>query len=366
MNYFTDVFTIDTWEQAKARAFTVSGFPPPTVTRGGYFQTTFDRVKVGDVFLCYVKAPAKRWVGALRVESPMYLDHDDAVWGVSEDGLARFPARFNVSSIIALDVDVGLPIEDTIGVLDCLDSMNWSGLFRRSLTRVGGEDGNKLLQLLPVSRAPSVVRVPRKRPPKSPAVVSSTVEASSEPEASQLDEPPRGAQHLELVAKLIRLGKTLGCEVWVASDERGKSHKDLVFADHVLEDFPSIGLDPESKDLVRRIDVLWIRGRAVSAAFEVEATTSIYSGLLRMSDLVALQPNTSIDLYIVAPDDRANQVRVQISRPTFEAFDPPLRNKCRFLAASSLDRLVAADPRLLKSVPPTVVRDYAEVISPAN
>jgi len=34
MNYFMDVFTIDTWEQAKACAFTVSGFPPPTVTPG--------------------------------------------------------------------------------------------------------------------------------------------------------------------------------------------------------------------------------------------------------------------------------------------------------------------------------------------
>lgn len=363
MSFFTDVFTIETWQQARARSFTVSGFPPPTVTRGGYFQSTFDRVNVGDVLLCYVKAPAKRWVGALRVEGPMYLDDDDDVWGRSEDGLARYPARFKTSPIITLDIDIGLPVEETIGVLDCLDSTTWSGLFRRSLTPVGDDDGDKLLELLRLDRSPSPVRVPRKRPPRRVTIKPPVVEMPREAPAPQLDEPARGSQHLELVAKLIKLGKTFGCDVWVASDERGKSHEGLVFADHVLNEFPPIGLDPESKDLVRTIDVLWIRGRAVNAAFEVEATTSIYSGLLRMSDLVALQPNTSIDLYIVAPDERAQRVRDQIVRPTFEAFDPPLRDKCRFLSASSLDRLIGGDPRLLRSVPPTVVRDYAEVIS---
>jgi hypothetical protein len=85
-----------------------------------------------------------------------------------------------------------------------------------------------------------------------------------------------------------------------------------------------------------------------------------------MSDLIALQPNTSIDLYIVAPDERAKRVRDQILRPTFEAFDPPLRKKCRYLSASNLDRLVASDARLLKNVAPIVVRDYAEEIPTAE
>ena len=124
MAFFTDVFTIETWEQAQERRFTVSGFPVPTVTRGGYFQSTFDRVKVGDTLLCYVKAPAKRWVGALRVEAPMYLDKDDAVWGTDDEGAARFPARFKVSPLITRKVELGVPVEETIGVLVCLDAKN--------------------------------------------------------------------------------------------------------------------------------------------------------------------------------------------------------------------------------------------------
>ena len=41
----------------------------------------------------------------------------------------------------------------------------------------------------------------------------------------------------------------------------------------------------------------WLKGNAVVAAFEIESTTSIYSGLLRMSDLIAMQPNLNIPLY---------------------------------------------------------------------
>jgi hypothetical protein len=37
------------------------------------------------------------------------------------------------------------------------------------------------------------------------------------------------------------------------------------------------------------------------AAFEI---TSICSGLLRMADLVAMQPNLNIPLFLVAPEER--------------------------------------------------------------
>ena len=57
--------------------------------------------------------------------------------------------------------------------------------------------------------------------------------------------------------------------------------------------------------------------RCHNAAFEVEHTTAIYSGLLRMSDLVSMQPNIKIDLFMVAPDERREKVAYEITRPTF-------------------------------------------------
>ena len=63
--------------------------------------------------------------------------------------------------------------------------------------------------------------------------------------------------------------------------------------------------------------MLWLSGPAVVAAFEIESTTSIYSGLLRMADLLALQPNLNISLFLVAPEDRRSKAITEINRPTF-------------------------------------------------
>lgn len=360
MNYFTDIFTIETWATVGEHAYGVSGFPPPTPTRGGYSQSTFDAVSVGDVLVCYVKAPAQRWVGALRVESEMFLDYENPIWGQDDDGQARFPARFRTSPVIALEVESGLPVQETVGVLQCLDARTWSGLFRRSLTKIPRDDGEKLLELLRQSREPVSVRVPRRRP-RTIAKPAPDVERPSE-EQAVVERPT--TPHTELIWKLITLGEALSCDVWVAPDERGRSFEGEPFASHVLSAFPPVGLDPESRDLVRSIDVLWVRGRAVVAAFEVEATTSIYSGLLRMSDLVALQPNTSIDLFIVAPDERGPKVRSELLRPTFESFDPPLRTRCRYISASNLNACVERTrPPLNRHLQPSVVREFAEEVA---
>jgi hypothetical protein len=40
-----------------------------------------------------------------------------------------------------------------------------------------------------------------------------------------------------------------------------------------------------------QIEVLWLKGRAIQRAFEVEHTTSIYSGILRMADLLTWRSN---------------------------------------------------------------------------
>jgi hypothetical protein len=366
VNYFADVFTLETWEQAEKRGFAVSGFPPPTSSRGGYFQSTFNNVQVGDILCCYIKAPAKRWVGALRVETEMYLDYEDQIWGCDDSGRARFPARFRVSPVITLKPELGLPVDQTLGVLNCLDARAWSGLFRRSLSKMPKEDGAKLMELLREPRDPLPILVPRKRVKRSKPGKART-RPTKAPEQTELLPPidgQRGALHHEFVWKLIQLGKNLGCDVWVASDERRHSYKGIVFSDHTLAEFPSVGLDPESRDLVRGIDVLWVKGRAVIAAFEVEVTTRIYSGLLRMSDLVTLQPNTAIDLFIVAPDERASKVRSEILRPTFDSFDPPLRKRCRFISSTTLNSCIErTKPPLNRHLNPSVIRDFSEEIS---
>ena len=56
----------------------------------------------------------------------------------------------------------------------------------------------------------------------------------------------------------------------------------------------------------------------VAAAFEVEHTTSIYSGIVRMLDLALGLPAQPVHaLFLVAPDAREGDVRDQLLRPAF-------------------------------------------------
>lgn len=73
-------------------------------------------------------------------------------------------------------------------------------------------------------------------------------------------------------------------------------------------------------DAIRLIDVLWLdRDQPrVAAAFEVEHTTSIYSGIIRLLDLALGAPgHATRGLFLVAPDDREHEVRAQLERPAF-------------------------------------------------
>ncbi|MBW2703471.1 MAG: hypothetical protein JRF33_21850 [Deltaproteobacteria bacterium] len=97
-------------------------------------------------------------------------------------------------------------------------------------------------------------------------------------------------------------------------------------------------MDEATKNTVELIDVLWLQKHSIQAAFEIECTTSIYSGLLRMSDLLTLQPNLDIKLFIVAPDVRQTKVENEIKRPTFAMLDKPLPEVCGFIPFSKLTK----------------------------
>ena len=67
-----------------------------------------------------------------------------------------------------------------------------------------------------------------------------------------------------------------------------------------------------------RIDVLWIAaGRnAIEGLFEVEHSTSIYSGLLRFNDVLLTDPSAT-RFYIVSNEKRRDRFSRQAYRPTF-------------------------------------------------
>jgi 5-methylcytosine-specific restriction protein B len=120
---------------------------------------------------------------------------------------------------------------------------------------------------------------------------------------------PEARQSIQIQAKLARIGAVMGFKVWIPRSDRGRVSEVLQAREQaaLLQDLP-LNFDGTTMYAIEQIDVLWLKGRAIYRAFEVEQTTAVYSGLLRMADLLALQPNMDIHLHIVAPDERREKV----------------------------------------------------------
>ncbi|MDX2060077.1 MAG: type II restriction endonuclease [Gemmatimonadales bacterium] len=131
--------------------------------------------------------------------------------------------------------------------------------------------------------------------------------------------------HTEVQEWLRDLGRALGFNVWIAANDRGRPCSGGGrLGDGCLTALPpSTELAPGG-EAVRLIDVLWLEvgTENVAAAFEVEHTTSIHSGIVRLLDLAlgnragATQPGVC-GLFLVAPDEREADVRAQLARPAF-------------------------------------------------
>ena len=171
---------------------------------------------------------------------------------------------------------------------------------------------------------------------------------------------PEARQSIQIQAKLAEIGSIMGFKVWVPRSDRGRV-SDLVDKKHMaafLEDLP-LNYDETTLDTIEQIDVLWLKGRSIARAFEVEHTTAVYSGLLRMADLLALQPNMDIRLHIVAPEERREKVFREMLRPVFSLLDRgPLSRSCTFI---SYDGVVAIrDLEYLAHTNDSIIKEYEE------
>lgn len=143
------------------------------------------------------------------------------------------------------------------------------------------------------------------------------------------EEMPEGetiSEHLSMQWKLIQLGMKSGSKVWIP-----KSDQQQIISQYEYGDFEkefTAGIDVPAK-YVENIDVVWKEEFRIDAAFEIENTTAIYSGLLRFSDLKIIAPNSNYPLFIVAPQSKRNRLLEQIKRPTFRKLD--FGNKVKFL-----------------------------------
>jgi len=133
--------------------------------------------------------------------------------------------------------------------------------------------------------------------------------------------------HTEMQYHLLKIGNALGYDVIAASNDRSRSHDGNNFSFISLRQFPDVNLDKDTLNTVKLIDVLWFqKGTSnVIAAFEVEKSTSIYSGILRLTDLSYSIADGDEVFYLIVPDKREKDVCLQLCRPAVKQNKVALR-----------------------------------------
>ena len=361
-NYWLDLFTGATWQRFVEAGAKVSGFSERR-------WATVRRMRPGDYLLCYLTG-ISRFVGVVEVTGPAFKG-TDAIWKE-----ATFPARVPVSLVHCLTPETAVPVLDLreqLSVFQNLKNPNWwSGAFRGSPALWERADGEIVLRAIqeaqenPVTRSVDPKKLAR-RPQglatkNGPVAVPSLEGEPDEPVPGYVAADSEEVQtHTEVQATLLKLGADMGLRVWVARNDRNRVWKGKALSDlpGCLAELP-VQFDEATSRTIELIDVLWLQKSAIVAAFEVESTTLIYSGLLRMADLVAMQPNINIPLYLVAPDDRRERVFEQVNRPTFSRQATPLVDVCRYIPFSALRAQLGAAPSLIKYLKPEFLQELSE------
>ena len=126
--------------------------------------------------------------------------------------------------------------------------------------------------------------------------------------------------HTEMQYHLLKIGSALGYNVFSAVNDKSKSFSGTNFSFLCCNNFPTIEIDKDTLITIKLIDVLWFQKTTnnIIGAFEVEKSTGIYSGILRLTDLAFSIADGDEVFYIIIPDKREKDVVLQLSRPAIK------------------------------------------------
>lgn len=362
MAFYIDLFSPETYEIFSKSNQDISGFRPRQ-------EGSASRIKVGDKLICYM-TKFGRWMGILEVMSPYYRDNSPLFYS-SDD---PYIIRFRVKPIVWLPKEKSIPIHDDrvwnrLSFTRNVDkgSSAWTGLIRSSLNLLNEDDGRFLEELIAAQvNGDEVFEIDEReyakhlkhkvRRPEGEVSVSIPQDLEREEEAIPRTEV---RESIKIQALLAKIGAQMGLKIWLPRNDRTSVLLEWeADQDDLLESLP-LNYDETTIKTIEQIDVLWLRRRAIVRAFEVEHTTSIYSGILRMADLLALQPNMNIKLHIVAPYARRDKVFQEIQRPVFSLLDEaPLSERCTFLSYDSIHEISGL--RHVEYLADSVLDEYAE------
>ena len=370
MAYFLNLFTPETWSAFQEHGASVSGF------RKSQRKRAHESIKPDDIFVCYL-VRVSRWCGVLRIVSDAY-DDSTPIFGNPDP----YVVRFEVEPLVLLDPERSIPVQDneiwnTLSITKDRKkgTKGWGMLFGNSLRDINDSDGeflsSRMEKQLTEGQSYPLTDEDRRRLLKVRTLTDEvSVEIPSDDENDDNAEAvdtgetatsPDSRKSIRIQAKIAEMGVKMGFQIWVPrrDKERVLAHVSNGMKPNFLESLP-LNYNDATLRTIEEIDVIWLKGRSMARAFEVEHTTAIYSGLLRMADLLALQPNMDIRLHIVAADEKREKVLSEIKRPVFSVLERgPLYKNCTFLSYDALEELEKTTPHL-EHTHDSIIEEYEE------
>jgi hypothetical protein len=367
MNYYIDLFSPETAKTFSDSDQSVSGF---RISRKTYVEN--QNIGPGDRFICYCTR-IQRFIGVLEIESKPFVD-DTPIFTESDD---PFVLRFKVKTIVWLPLEKGIPIHDDLIWKNLSftknlskDSNKWTYMVFSS-PRLWPKDDcefieQKLSEQSKILKKYSFTENDKKKLKTTKIRISGkkeiTVTVPDNGEESEVNDKPLKKEQrdsIKVQAQLSKIGEKLGFKIWLPKADRGRVLEIWKpNEDSLLEELPLV-FDETTLKTIRNIDILWIKRRSIVRAFEVEDTTSIYSGILRMADLLSLQPMLDIKIHIVAPNSRRDAVFQQITRPVFAVMEKgPLSEMCSYISYDSVYEL--AKEKRLEYMTDSILDEYSE------
>jgi type II restriction enzyme len=128
--------------------------------------------------------------------------------------------------------------------------------------------------------------------------------------------------HSEMQYYLAKLGTSLGYKIWIARNDHKRVWNGKNLGEFSINNLNVFNCPSSVADTIALIDVLWLnQNDEVISGFEVEKSTSIYSGILRLSDLSLSIQNKGCQFYLVAPEKREKEIKAQLLRPSIRSID---------------------------------------------
>ncbi len=233
-----------------------------------------------------------------------------------------FVVRFRVRPTVWLDIDMGIPIRDAIwaglSFTRGLEkgSIGWTGKVRGSLVRLDDRDGTFLAEKLTAQAAQGKTYPLGEQDARKLAthmvnrldkVVSISVpEDAGNVETGEVIPEAETRESIRIQALIATIGARMGMSIWIPRSDRGGVLKERKSERNNLLERLLLNYDDTTLRTIEQIDVLWLRGRSIIRAFEVD---------------------------IVAPEAKRDKVFQEIRRPVFSLLEKgPLAESCTYLS----------------------------------